>query len=379
MLAALFWMLPALAAEANDGPGVFAEPSLVAAEPAWIGGASPSTDSEGIAPPRWGAGPTGSFLRVRAGVDVTPDEREHRYGLIELGISIDGWVRAGAFRSAALAAGSDNDVPGAPAPLPQAAPFDHEGGAPGVSRASPPPPTPAPREPSSGGGLTPALARATVAVALQRLGSASELGRLDGMAARSRAAASLPEVRLGARTSRDESLRLTPTLSDPARFTRDGGRDLWLEARLTWRLDRALFSDDEIAVERLKAQHRDERARMTREVLDALLDWQRARLRLADGALLPEEDAAAQLAELDALARLDVATGGWFSRQVSPLPALARPVPNAPGASSADAPSPAEGSAVLDLKPASLRRSAVRLRSFRRAPESLRPGLWGSK
>ena len=30
----------------------------------------------------------------------------------------------------------------------------------------------------------------------------------------------------------------------------DGGRDVWFEARLAWRLDSALFSKEEIAIER---------------------------------------------------------------------------------------------------------------------------------
>ena len=165
--------------------------------------------------------------------------------------------------------------------------------------------------------VSPALARAAVASALRVLGSGAELRRLDSMATRSRVAASLPEVRLGAGTSRDESLRLTPTLADPGRFTQDGGRDVWFEARLAWRLDGALFSKEEIAIERLKAEHRQERARVTREVLEALLDWQRAGVALRTEHLLPEEREAALVKEVGAVARLDIATGGWFSRYLA--------------------------------------------------------------
>jgi hypothetical protein len=160
------------------------------------------------------------------------------------------------------------------------------------------------------------LARAVVAVALQTQGGQAELRRLDGMAARSRAAASLPEVRLGAGTSRDESLRLAPTAADPARFTRDGGRDLWLEARLTWRLDSAIFARDEIAIMRLRAQQREELARLVSEVLDALVAFERARLRQASDLATSDERDQARVVQFGALARLDVLTDGWFSRRL---------------------------------------------------------------
>jgi hypothetical protein len=160
------------------------------------------------------------------------------------------------------------------------------------------------------------LARAVVVVASRVQGGQAELRRLDGMAARSRAAASLPEVRLGAGTSRDESLRLAPTAADPARFTRDGGRDLWLEARLTWRLDSAIFARDEIAIMRLRAQQREELARLANDVLESLVAYERARLRLASELSTSAERDQARVVQFGALARLDVLTDGWFSRRL---------------------------------------------------------------
>jgi hypothetical protein len=167
------------------------------------------------------------------------------------------------------------------------------------------------------------LARALVTEALRARGGHAELRRLDGMASRSRAAASLPEVRLGAGTSRDESLRLAPTATDPARFTRDGGRDLWLEARLTWRLDSAIFAHDEIAIMRLRAQQREEQARLASEVIEALVAFERARLRLASELSSADERDQARVVQFGALARLDVLTDGWFSRELAA--AAARP------------------------------------------------------
>jgi len=169
------------------------------------------------------------------------------------------------------------------------------------------------------------LARATLAAAARVADAAAPPRQLDSMASRTRSAAVLPELRLAAGTSRDQSQKLSPTLADPARFTRDGGRDLWFEARLTWHMDRGLFSQDEIAIERLKAQAIEERQKRSRQVLDALLDWQRARLALSSDLVSEEERAAAALRELDALLRLDAWTDGWFSRRLELEPALERP------------------------------------------------------
>jgi hypothetical protein len=136
------------------------------------------------------------------------------------------------------------------------------------------------------------------------------------MLARSRSSAGLPEVRLAAGSSRDQSLRLTPTLTDPGKFSQDGGHDLWFEARLTWRLEHLVFSHDEIAIQRLKAQELETRRRLLRQVLEALLDWQRARLAQGSELLEEEQRHALELRELDALLRLDAWTDGWFSRHL---------------------------------------------------------------
>jgi hypothetical protein len=314
----------------------------------------------------------GLWLGVSGGFSSSPGERERIFGLVELGIGLDVWVGD---RALALAPSSDppggdepgsdepgSDEPGAaraavfparspaassPAafapsfPMPpdsrglgQRAPFRQA-----LAADAPTAPASASTEAparirfpsgdarSSDPGVLAALARAALAEARRIGGEGSELRRLDGMAARSRAAASLPEVRLGAGTSRDESLRLQPTATDPGRFTRDGGRDLWLEARLTWRLDSAIFASQEVAIMRLRAQRREEAARLAAEVLEALVDWQRARLSLASERALPEERDAALIRQFGAVARLDLLTDGWFSRQLERAP---RPADRAP-------------------------------------------------
>jgi hypothetical protein len=282
----------------------------------------------------------GLSLAVRAGMARSAGERQRVFGVVELGIGLDDLLGAPPERADEPApweqesedAGTERE-PGAPpwpspgAPGPAAAgarvPARRESAAVLASSAdagelATPAAPPAGRErplTSERSGVGAArLARALVAEALRVSGSAAELRRLDAMAARSRAAASLPEVRLGAGTASDESQRLSPTVNDPARFTRDGGRDVWLEARLTWRLDSAIFARDEIAIMRLRAQRQEESGRLAREVLEALVEWRKADLVQRSPFALPEERDAASIRQFGAVAHLDVLTEGWFSR-----------------------------------------------------------------
>lgn len=243
------------------------------------------------------------WLRLRGGYARSGEPRERMFGVLELGVALDRLVGG----PPALAAPSSPTAPSA-APSSPASSAPQPGPLRAWSSASP--------RSSLTLTLTPALARATLAAAARVADGATPPRQLDSMASRTRSAAVLPELRLAAGSSRDQSQKLSPTLADPARFTRDGGRDLWFEARLTWRLERGLFSQDEIAIERLKAQSIEERQKRSRQVLDALLDWQRARLALGSELLSEEERAAAVLRELEALLRLDAWTDGWFSRRL---------------------------------------------------------------
>jgi hypothetical protein len=169
--------------------------------------------------------------------------------------------------------------------------------------------------------LTPALARSAVRAALRASGDGESRARLDSIASRARSSAALPELRLGAMHSTDQSLRLSPTQADPYRYTQSGGVDLAFEARLTWKLDRLVFADQELGVERIRSERAAARARLAQQVLRALFEWQRAELKQRDPELTPEEQAEAAVSALEALVTLDVLTGGWFSQHVAPRPA----------------------------------------------------------
>jgi hypothetical protein len=252
----------------------------------------------------WGDTQGSAFsLSLRAGGSQSSDGDREAFGLVTLTLALDRLAQGNRFGAGAHT--DDDDVEG-------------------VSQASPPTPDglsptrvpPRPAAPISRQVVSPSLARTAVDMALRVVGSAAHLERIESMTSRSRTRAALPELGLRAGTSRDASLRLTPIASDPARFTQSGGRDLWFEARLTWKLDRALFSPDEVAIERLTWNTEQARERLVRRVLDLLFEWQDAQLRLVEPLLSDEQYRAAWLSALRSSAELDVLTDGWFSRRL---------------------------------------------------------------
>jgi len=162
--------------------------------------------------------------------------------------------------------------------------------------------------------VTPEAARAAVEAALKREKLYDPDARIDALATRARVSAALPELRLRTLRSVDQGQTLSPTEYDPARTTATGGSSFWLEARATWRLDRLLFADEEVALERMRHERAEARARMTARVLKLLFEWQRALALADDAARSPEENLAARLKALEAEAELDLLTGGWLSR-----------------------------------------------------------------
>jgi hypothetical protein len=176
------------------------------------------------------------------------------------------------------------------------------------------------------------LARDCSAAALRALHAAERRGELQGMAARSRSSALLPELRLRAARAQDESLRLTPTSDDPYKFTQDGGDDLVFEARATWKLNRLVFADEEIAIKRLELEQERSAERVSARVLALVLAWHEAvsRLRADDAGTRARAD----FDRLEAEVALDVLTGGWFAtraaRLVAARDARTRPPPGAP-------------------------------------------------
>jgi len=161
--------------------------------------------------------------------------------------------------------------------------------------------------------VTPLVARGAVDAALRKARLVDPDAHVDAIASRARTAALLPELRVRASRTADEGQSFSPTSYDPLRITTTGGASIWLEARATWRLDRLVFTDEEVALERARAQRAEQREKLSAHVLTLLFAWQRALALEDDGNASPEEHLAASLRILETEAELDLFTGGWFT------------------------------------------------------------------
>jgi hypothetical protein len=159
--------------------------------------------------------------------------------------------------------------------------------------------------------VTAEVARSCVRAALRAVGLSDDQ-RLDSVASRARSSAALPELRFRAVRTLGESGRISLSDDDPSRYVASGAASNVLEARLTFRLDRLLFADEEIAVERARLDRSELRSRIAAKVLQALFEWQKAFATAADATLPAEERWNAALREAEACAILDMMTGGWF-------------------------------------------------------------------
>jgi hypothetical protein len=166
---------------------------------------------------------------------------------------------------------------------------------------------------------SPGLARGAVRAARRASARDAARERLDGLSTRARVSAALPELVLRAARSTDQTLRLSPTATDAAvyDYTQTGGADLLLEARATWTLDRLVFADEELGVERLRLDHARSEAQLVDRIVALVFDWERARRVLAAPEAEPEARLKAELDELQAEATLDVLTDGWFSAELA--------------------------------------------------------------
>lgn len=161
--------------------------------------------------------------------------------------------------------------------------------------------------------VTPAVARRAVDASLRKASLVDPDALIDTLATRARTAAMLPELRLRASRTADEGQSFSPTSYDPQRITTTGGTSIWLEARATWRLDRLVFADEEVALERARAQRAELREKLSERVLALLFAWQRALALEDDARASPEEHLTASLRVIEAEAELDLVTGGWFT------------------------------------------------------------------
>jgi hypothetical protein len=252
-----------------------------------------------LAPARAHASPNPGFSISLGGQYRSGTLGREWSGFLSLGVALERFAAPRAMRAApSLAEGppkkESEAAPDAPA-SPAASPIDR----------APPPPV-----------LSPKLARGTVRRALAKAGYLRARLRLASLAARSRSSAVLPELGLRTLRSSGQLLRLTPTSDEPYRYTQAGTSELTFEARLTWHLDRLVFADEEVALERLQIERDAAERRLIDHVLERLELWQRGTLRAADPNAEPEPRETAKVTAMAAAVELDVLTDGWFSQAI---------------------------------------------------------------
>jgi hypothetical protein len=159
--------------------------------------------------------------------------------------------------------------------------------------------------------LTPGAARALVAAALRASGLDTKDAMLDALAQSARSSAWLPEVRL--RVSRTDDDHTTILFKDPTDPYATSGIKMMYEARLSWRLDRIVYSGDEAQIEHLRVVRIEARERIEKKTLETFFALERSLTDLAHATPQSREAEDAGFRAFEAAATLDVMTGGWFS------------------------------------------------------------------
>jgi hypothetical protein len=239
-----------------------------------------------------------TWFSVAAYTRELEDGRDDIGGVLILGLALDR-MAAGDVRQVA---DSRRSLPSSPV---------RESTAPPHADAS----TTAPQR-ASAPSVAPSVARECVRAALRASGLDTSDERIDDLAAKARASAWLPETRMRIMRLLNTTLRTTTlTTTDGVNYYDAAGANLELELRLTWRLDRVLFSGDEPTLERVRLEREQARSRVGTRAIEALFAWQRAEADLDLAAAGSREQSEARLRVSESAALLDVITDGWFTER----------------------------------------------------------------
>ena len=141
---------------------------------------------------------------------------------------------------------------------------------------------------------------------------------LDDLASRAKSSALAPELRLRAHRTLSYGARIfsADTLADHT--TLSDGTETFLEARLTWRLDRLVFADEEVGIERVKLDRAELKQRVSSRIVELTIAWSRARRAAQNPDLLPVEREEAAMTAMEAILALDAFTGGAATELLHP-------------------------------------------------------------
>jgi hypothetical protein len=155
------------------------------------------------------------------------------------------------------------------------------------------------------------VAQRAARIALKTVGLPESDGEVEHLAARARASALLPEVRVMAKGT---SAGTRDYISDTGTLTTSYfGPSYTIEGSLTFHLERLVYSGQEARLERLRLERIEARTRITQRVIDELSRWSKATAEERDSPDGTEQHAEATARRVSAQMALDVWTAGWFS------------------------------------------------------------------
>jgi hypothetical protein len=143
---------------------------------------------------------------------------------------------------------------------------------------------------------------------------------LDDLASRARLSAWLPELQLKGGRNTDQTLRLTPTETEPDRYQAVGGDGVRYEGQVRWTFSQLVFARDELAVARLRGALDVERRKRQQQAIEALSKWLAAWTILASTGVEETQLLEAWVSESALRAELDWLSQGWFGTHVPAAP-----------------------------------------------------------
>jgi hypothetical protein len=173
----------------------------------------------------------------------------------------------------------------------------------------------APRAPSTTTVPLGEVAQHAARIAIRTAGLSENDLELERMAARARASALLPELRVRAM---DTSAGPRDYISDTGTLaTSYFGPSYVIEGSVTFHLDRLVYSGQEARIERLRLERIEARARITQRIIDEVSRWSKATAEERDSPEGTEARSDATAKRVAAQMALDVWTAGWFSQYLA--------------------------------------------------------------
>ena len=138
-------------------------------------------------------------------------------------------------------------------------------------------------------------------------------------ARRARLSGLLPTLTVELETDRESDIDLSRSSAGTQQLAVGSDRDISVEAKAVWHLDRLLFSDVELRAAKGAQQRHNERLQLVARVTS--LYFQRRKLQVAriwSPSKSPDKAAMHELAVDELTAQLDALTGGYFSSSLTP-------------------------------------------------------------